>query len=98
MTQLFPVPGESGGRSTGRSLVCPAIWWAEDTAPDRVDDKISEGTSISEEIIGALAQSKVLVVVYSEQYLRRNACQEELRRVFVAAQEEGDPGRRIIVV
>ena len=63
-----------------------------------VDDKISEGTSISEEIIGALAQSKVLVVVYSEQYLRRNACQEELRRVFVAAQEEGDPGRRIIVV
>jgi tetratricopeptide (TPR) repeat protein len=62
------------------------------------DERISEGDSISEEIIDALAQSKVLIVIYSRQYLHRNACQEELRRVFIAAEAEGDLSRRIVVV
>jgi hypothetical protein len=62
------------------------------------DAGISEGDSISGEIIAALARSMTLIVVYSRQYLGRNACQEELRRVFVAAEAEGDPSRRIIVV
>ena len=62
------------------------------------DERISEGDSISEEITDALAQSKVLIVIYSRQYLHRNACQEELRRVFIAAEAEGDLSRRIVVV
>jgi tetratricopeptide (TPR) repeat protein len=63
-----------------------------------IDERISEGDPISEEIIDALAQSKVLITVYSRQYVNRNACQEELRRAFIAAEAEGDPNRRIIVV
>jgi tetratricopeptide (TPR) repeat protein len=63
-----------------------------------MDNAVSEGAPISEEIIAALAQSMTLIVVYSRQYLGRNACQEELRRVFIAAEEEGDPSRRILVV
>jgi tetratricopeptide (TPR) repeat protein len=63
-----------------------------------IDERISEGDPISDEIITALAQSRTLIVVYSRQYLGRNACQEELRRVFIAAQAEGDPSQRIIVV
>ena len=62
------------------------------------DERISEGDPISEEIIDGLAQSTVLIAVYSRRYADRNACQEELRRAFIAAEAEGDPSRRIIVV
>jgi tetratricopeptide (TPR) repeat protein len=76
------------------------IYRALDRAGMRVfmDDAVSEGAPISEEIITALAQSMTLITVYSRQYLRRNACQEELRRVFIAAEAEGDPSQRILVV
>ncbi len=63
-----------------------------------IDERIGEGEPISEEILDALAQSKVLIAVYSRQYANRNACQEELRRSFIAAEAEGDPNRRIIAV
>ena len=45
-----------------------------------MDTAVSEGDPISNEIIAALSQSMTLIVVYSRQYLERNACQEELSR------------------
>jgi tetratricopeptide (TPR) repeat protein len=63
-----------------------------------IDEGIDEGDPISDHIVDALAQSMTLIVVYSKPYLGRNACQEELRRVFIAAEAEGDPSRRIVVV
>lgn len=63
-----------------------------------IDEGIDDGDPISDEIISALAQSMTLIAVYSRSYLGRSACQEELRRVFIAAEAEGDPSRRIIVV
>lgn len=76
------------------------IYQALDQAGIRVfaDWGIREGEPISDEIITALAQSMTLIAVYCEPYQKRNACQEELRRVFIAAEAEGDPSRRIIVV
>ena len=76
------------------------IYHALDQAGIRVfvDWGIREGEPISDEIIAALAQSMTFIAVYSEPYQRRNACQEELRRVFIAAEAEGEPSRRIIVV
>lgn len=46
----------------------------------------------------ALARSKALLALYSQEYPRRRACQWELTYAFLAGQREGDPRRRILVI
>jgi hypothetical protein len=45
-----------------------------------------------------LTQSKVLLAYYSQSYPRSRACQWELTAAFLAAQHEGDPLRRVLVI
>ncbi|MGW1181126.1 TIR domain-containing protein [Streptomyces drozdowiczii] len=59
-----------------------------------VDDFASITASISE----ALARSKVLLALYSAEYPRRRACQWELTYAYLAAQREGDPRSRVLVI
>lgn len=62
------------------------------------DVHIDEFTGITGELASALAASKVLVAYYTREYPTRYACQWELTAAFVAAQRDGDPRRRVLVV
>ncbi len=62
------------------------------------DSRIDEFDGITAKLVAALAGSKVLLVYYTREYPRRYACQWELTAAFVAAQREGDPRRRVLVV
>jgi tetratricopeptide (TPR) repeat protein len=62
------------------------------------DVLIDEFAGITAELVNALAGSKVLVAYYTREYPGRYACQWELTAAFVAAQREGDPRRRVLVV
>lgn len=55
---------------------------------DPITDRIREG----------LAQSKALLAWYSADYPKSRPCQMELTAAFIAAQREGDPRRRVLVV
>jgi tetratricopeptide (TPR) repeat protein len=59
---------------------------------------IGEFGPITEEIRHGLAQSKALLSWYSEAYPRSRPCQMELTAALLAAQREGDPRRRVLVV
>ena len=61
-------------------------------------DEITDFASITRSVTEGLAQSKVLLAYYSKTYPLRRACQWELTAAFLAAQHEGDPRRRILVV
>lgn len=61
-------------------------------------DRIRVFDGITEAIRRALRTSKVLVAYYSEAYPQRSACQFELTAAFLAAAQEGDPSRRILVI
>ena len=45
-----------------------------------------------------LAKSKALLAYYSKTYPLRRACQWELTAAYLAAQAEGDPRRRVLVI
>jgi len=60
--------------------------------------EINDFTSITRAVTEGLAQSKVLLAYYSKTYPLRRACQWELTAAFLAAQAEGDPPRRVLVV
>jgi tetratricopeptide (TPR) repeat protein len=60
--------------------------------------EISDFTSITRAVTEGLAHSKALVSWYSKTYPLRRACQWELTAAFLAAQREGDPRRRVLVV
>ena len=60
--------------------------------------EIADFESITRAITEGLARSKALVAYYSARYPLRRACQFELTAAFLAAQREGDPRRRVLVV
>jgi hypothetical protein len=60
--------------------------------------EINDFISITRAVAQGLAQSKALLAYYSATYPLRRACQWELTAAFLAAQAEGDPRRRVLVV
>jgi tetratricopeptide (TPR) repeat protein len=64
----------------------------------RDTEEIVDFESISGSIERGLGRSKVLVAYYSASYPTRRACQWELTAAFLAAEREGDPRRRVLVV
>jgi hypothetical protein len=62
------------------------------------DEDVPAGEGISSEIIAALNESRIMVVVYSESYNRRWACQWELIRAYLTGAAEGSGARRILVI
>jgi tetratricopeptide (TPR) repeat protein len=60
--------------------------------------EISDYASITNSIVEGLAHSKVLLTYYSQNYWRSRACQWELTAGFLAAQREGDPRKRVLVI
>ncbi len=61
-------------------------------------DEITDFAGITRSVTEGLAQSKALVAYYSKTYPLRRACQWELTAAFLAAQCEGDPRRRVLVI
>lgn len=66
------------------------VWMDESDIPDYA--------SITRSIVDGLARSRVLLAYYSRDYPRSRACQWELTAAFLAAQREGDPRRRVLVI
>jgi hypothetical protein len=62
------------------------------------DPEIDDFARITTSIAQGLAQSKTLLAYYSATYPNRRACQWELTAAYLAAQREGDPAQRILVV
>src|ERR1022692_2374447 len=60
--------------------------------------EINNFASITRAVTEGLAESKALVAYYSKTYPLRRACQWELTAAFLAAQTEGDPRRRVLVI
>ena len=61
-------------------------------------DEIDEFGPITDGIRKGLAEYKALLAWYSEDYPRSRPCEMELTAAFIAAQREGDPRRRVLVV
>ena len=61
-------------------------------------EEIEDFASITAVVTEGLAKSKALVAYYSKTYPLRRACQWELTAAFLAAQTEGDPRRRVLVI
>jgi hypothetical protein len=66
------------------------VWMDESDIPDYA--------SITRSIVDGLARSRVLLAYYSPNYAQSRACQWELTAAFLAAQHEGDPRRRVLVI
>ena len=62
------------------------------------ESDIDDYTSITRSIVNGLAQSKVLLAYYSINYLNSRPCQWELTAAFLAAQREGDPCQRVLII
>ncbi len=60
--------------------------------------EIDDFASITRAVSEGLAKSKALLAYYSKTYPLRRACQWELTAAFLAAQTEGDPRRRVLVI
>src|SRR6202035_2726303 len=60
--------------------------------------EINDFASITRAVSEGLARSKALLAYYSKTYPLRRACQWELTTAFLAAQTEGDPRRRVLVI
>jgi tetratricopeptide repeat protein/TIR domain-containing protein len=86
--------------------------WADGERPQQLADaltkaglrvwfdaaEINDFASITRAVTEGLAKSKTLLAYYSQTYPLRRACQWELTAAFLAAQIEGDPRRRVLVV
>jgi hypothetical protein len=86
--------------------------WADGERPQQIADaltkaglrvwfdanEINDFASITRAVTEALAKSKALLASYSKIYPLRRACQCELTAAFLAAQTEGDPRRRVLVI
>lgn len=86
--------------------------WADGERPQQIADaltqaglrvwldaaEINDFESITRAVTEGLAKSKALVAYYSKSYPLRRACQWELTAAFLAAQTEGDPRRRVLVI
>ena len=60
--------------------------------------EIADFESITRAIEDGLARAKALLAYYSKNYRRSRACQWELTAAYLAAEHEGDPLRRVLVV
>ena len=60
--------------------------------------EINDFSSITRAVTEGLAKSKALLAYYSKTYPLRRACQWELTAAFLAAEAEGDPRRRVLVI
>ena len=60
--------------------------------------EIDDFAGITHAVTEGLAKSKALLAYYSKTYPLRRACQWELTAAFLAAQTEGDPRRRVLVI
>ncbi len=86
--------------------------WADGERPQQLADaltkaglrvwfdaaEINDFASITHAVTEGLAKSKTLLAYYSKTYPLRRACQWELTAAFLAAQTEGDPRRRVLVI
>jgi tetratricopeptide (TPR) repeat protein len=86
--------------------------WADGDYPQRIAEaltaadlrvwfdatEIQDFASITNAVVHGLAKSKVLLAYYSKTYPLRRACQWELTAAFLAAQTEGDPRKRVLVI
>src|SRR4051812_29863116 len=86
--------------------------WADGERPQQLADaltnaglhvwfdanEINDFASITRAVTEGLAKSKALVAYYSKIYPLRRACQWELTAAFLAAQTDGDPRRRVLVL
>ncbi len=86
--------------------------WADGERPQQIADaltkaglrvwfdaaEINDFASITRAVTEGLAKSKTLLAYYSKTYPLRRACQWELTAAFLAAQAEGDPRRRVLVI
>src|SRR5271166_4095736 len=86
--------------------------WADGERPQQIADaltkaglrvwfdaaEINDFASITRAVTEGLAKSKTLLAYYSKTYPLRRACQWELTAAFLAAQTEGDPRRRVLVI
>jgi hypothetical protein len=61
-------------------------------------NEIADFASITNAVTEGLAQSKALLAYYSKTYPLRRACQWELTAAYLAAQSEGDPRCRVLVI
>jgi len=59
---------------------------------------IQDYASITRSIIEGVAHSKVLLAYNSLNYAHSRACQWELTAAFLAAQREGDPRQRVLII
>jgi hypothetical protein len=55
-------------------------------------------TSISDSVLRALRNSRLLLACYSADYPTRSACQYEFAAAYLAGQAEGDPLRRVVAI
>ena len=60
--------------------------------------EISDFAAITDTIRDGLASSRALLAWYSEEYPTSRPCQMELTAALLAAEREGDPRRRVLVV
>jgi len=67
-----------------------AVWFDE--------HEIGDAQAITASIIEGLGASRMLVAWYSQPYALSRPCQWELTAAFLAAQQEGDVGRRLLVI
>jgi hypothetical protein len=86
--------------------------WADGERPPQIADalthaglrvwldalEINDFAGITRAVTEGLAKSKALVAYYSKSYPLRRACQWELTAAFLAAQTEGDPRQRVLVI
>lgn len=72
-------------------VACGLIVWFDDTDIDVFD-------GITAAVERGLRRSKAFIAFYSSSYPTRRACQWELTRAFLAAQRQGDPRHRILVI
>jgi hypothetical protein len=70
----------------------------EGISPWLDQDEIDEFAPITDKIRKGLAESKALLAWYSVDYPKSRPCQMEFAAAFLAAQREGDPRRRVLVV
>jgi tetratricopeptide (TPR) repeat protein len=60
--------------------------------------RIDDFATITGQIATGLAKAKVLVAWYSKRYGESRACQWEFTSALIAAQHEGDPRRRVLLI
>ncbi|MCK5217732.1 MAG: toll/interleukin-1 receptor domain-containing protein, partial [Methanosarcinales archaeon] len=61
-------------------------------------NEIWDFAGITRSIVDGLTRSRVIMAFYSLNYAHSRACQWELTAGFLAAQREGDPRQRVLII